>query len=686
MQEPQDGAARTSSAQKRLHLYEERFKTIFENAPVMIDSFDRQGHCLLWNRECERTLGWTREEIVASSDPLALTYPDPKKRDEVVEAITKADGKFREYEVLAKDGSTRTQLWANFQLPEGALISVGYDVTDKRRAERTLSESETKYRAIFNEVRDGILLIHSSTGQIADCNPEFERQTGRSREQLRKLKVWQLRPANQIEMAKEKFESIQREGHEGSTRLHFERPDGELRLIDFLGRFVSIGGDQFVLSITRDITDRRRVESELRETRARTAAILDTAIDSIITMDRNGRILEFNPAAEETFGYRRSDVIGRDITDVIIPPSLREKHKSGLAQYCTTSDTTILGSRFETTGMRSDGTEFPLELAVTCVWEGDQPTFTAFLRDITQRKRTVAALEESEEKYRAIFSEARDGIVLVDDEGLIVDCNPEFEDQTGRSLEQLKKMKVWQLRPSPQVERAEALFHKFREDGTVGAVEQQFQKPNGNTTVIELRGRTITVGGRRFSQGITRDITERKRTEEALRERDTRLRIMVEQIPAVMWTTDSKLRFTSSVGAGLKGLGLKPNQVVGMSVYEFFETEDPDFLPIAMHRRALTGESVTYKSNWGGSVFESHTEPLRDEAGGIIGCIGIALDITDRLRAGEYLRKSEERYSKLFHYSNDGVIVYDFDGKIIDVNEKALELFGYMRYRPTQVV
>ena len=131
------------AAENEIRASEERFRTILENAPVMIDSFDEAGNCLLWNRECEKRLGWAREEIAASGDPLSLMYADRSLRDVLLADINRADGSFREYRVLAKDGSTRVQQWANFRLPQGTLISLGYDVTERVRAEaeiRALNE------------------------------------------------------------------------------------------------------------------------------------------------------------------------------------------------------------------------------------------------------------------------------------------------------------------------------------------------------------------------------------------------------------------------------------------------------------------------------------------------------------------------------------------------------------------
>lgn len=119
-----------------------------------------------------------------------------------------------------------------------------------------------------------------------------------------------------------------------------------------------------------------------------------------------------------------------------------------------------------------------------------------------------------------------------------------------------------------------------------------------------------------------------------------RMRLLTSQMPAVLWTTDAELRFTSSLGTGLSRLALQTNQVVGMSLFEFFQTSSPDFLPIAMHYRALKGDSVTYEMEWSGRLFSSKIEPLHDAEGKVTGLIGIALDITDRKRAEEQARIS----------------------------------------------
>jgi PAS domain S-box-containing protein len=135
---------------------------------------------------------------------------------------------------------------------------------------------------------------------------------------------------------------------------------------------------------------------------------------------------------------------------------------------------------------------------------------------------------------------------------------------------------------------------------------------------------------------------ERKSAEEKLRESDARSRVLIEQLPAVLWTVDNNLRFTSAVGAGLARLGLRPNQIVGITLPEYFETTDPTFPPIAAHRRASTGEPSTFHVEWKDGSYACHVEPLRDAAGEVYGAICMALDITDRKQLEEQFRQAQK--------------------------------------------
>ena len=130
-------------AEKALRKSEERFRTIYENAPVMMESIDENGRCILWNKECEETFGWTMEEINTYDDPISLLYPDPKVRRRVRDTVTtKPGGVFKKWHPVMKDGRERIQLWANFRIDEGIVINIGYDITELKILEDQLVRSE----------------------------------------------------------------------------------------------------------------------------------------------------------------------------------------------------------------------------------------------------------------------------------------------------------------------------------------------------------------------------------------------------------------------------------------------------------------------------------------------------------------------------------------------------------------
>jgi PAS domain S-box-containing protein len=132
----------------------------------------------------------------------------------------------------------------------------------------------------------------------------------------------------------------------------------------------------------------------------RKAAVLDSVLDCIITMDADGKVIEFNAAAERTFGYTKAEAIGRALADLIIPPPQRLAHSAGLARYLATGVGPLLGRLIEITAVRSDGSEIPVELAITAIQSGTAPIFTGVLRDITSRKQAEAELKRLNEEIQ----------------------------------------------------------------------------------------------------------------------------------------------------------------------------------------------------------------------------------------------------------------------------------------------
>jgi two-component system, cell cycle sensor histidine kinase and response regulator CckA len=161
----------------------------------------------------------------------------------------------------------------------------------------------------------------------------------------------------------------------------------------------------------------------LKESEVRHRAIVEVALDCIITIDASGTVMEFNPAAERAFGYHKADAVGRQLSDLIVPPAFRAAHQRGLARYAATGEGRIIGRTIELTAMRSDGTEFPVEMALTPIRSDGALMIAGVLRDITQRKRAAEALLESERAYRSTFDEAPVGIAQTSLEGRLLRVN-----------------------------------------------------------------------------------------------------------------------------------------------------------------------------------------------------------------------------------------------------------------------
>ncbi|MGB9233869.1 MAG: PAS domain S-box protein, partial [Terriglobales bacterium] len=271
----------------------------------------------------------------------------------------------------------------------------------------------------------------------------------------------------------------------------------------------------------------RREESELKRSEVRKAAILDSALDCIITIDHEGRITEFNPAAEQTFLYRRDEVLGKYMAEVIIPPSLREKHWVGFARYLATGEAQVLERRIELTAIRSDGTEFPVELAITRSPLDGPPSFTGYLRDITEHKRNEDALRDahaqvarSEERWRSVFENSAIGVALTDLDGRFIATNPVYQEMLGYTEEELQKLSFLDITHEEDIEPnltliGELLAVKRQQF----QIEKQYRRKNGS--LVWVRNNVSVVPGTarmpRFLMALSEDITERKQAEEKLR-------------------------------------------------------------------------------------------------------------------------------------------------------------------------
>ncbi|MGQ0701999.1 MAG: PAS domain S-box protein [Gemmatimonadales bacterium] len=266
----------------------------------------------------------------------------------------------------------------------------------RRRAEanaREATQQRERLRTTLASIGDGVITT-DVRGQVTMLNSMAQRLTGWPPEEAQGKalgEVFRIINEQTGEAAASPVDRVLREGvivGLGNHTILVARDGSRLPIDDSAAPIRdSEGNITGVVLVFRDVTERRAAERALRDSEARKAAFLENALDAIITMDFEGKVLEFNPAAERIFGYSRGEAVGREMASLIIPPALRERHRRGLARYLATGEGPILDARIEMPGLRKDGTEFPVELTVTRILTPGLPIFTAHLRDITDRAR-----------------------------------------------------------------------------------------------------------------------------------------------------------------------------------------------------------------------------------------------------------------------------------------------------------
>ncbi len=398
--------------------------------------------------------------------------------------------------------------------------------------------------------------------------------------------------------------------------------------------------------------------SSLRSAPAYAHAILDAALDAVITIDHLGRVVEFNRTAEETFSYRREEVLGRELAELVIPPEAREAHRRALERWTAAGPTpgagALLGQRIEVQAMRSDGSLFPAELAISRVDVPGPPLFTACLRDVSSRQHAEERLRAAEFRYRTLV-EQLPFISYVDS----------ADDPASRPLylsPQVESVLGW---PADEWLAAPGLYRRSIHDADRERVaaekldayrrreslrsEYRMLARDGRTVWVEDRSVHVEppAGGEPFRQGFAIDITERKRAEDALRLAEIRYRTLVEQMPLVVYVDrvdpSSSNLYTSPQIESMLGYSVEEWVTSPFLFVELLHSDDRERVLAAHARTHATGEplQIEYRLHArDGRVVWLHDEArmIDDPESGRPVLQGYLLDITARREAEEQLR------------------------------------------------
>jgi PAS domain S-box-containing protein len=283
----------------------------------------------------------------------------------------------------------------------------------------------------------------------------------------------------------------------------------------------------FLGLITMSLAHQLRVDEGLKsvvmESEERLQAIIQSAMDAIITVDAQQRVVLFNAAAEQIFRCPSAEATGADIGR-FIPGRLLELQPEYHAEFdAAGAPMRKLGQHLAFTGVRADGAEFPIDASVSQVQLHGADLFIVILRDVTERKQVEAALRENEQRYRTLFSKATDGILLLDAEGNIVDVNDAFARMHGYAIDELLKMNLRELDTPETLALAPERIGRILAGENIGFEVEQYHK-DGHIVPLDVAASAIDIDGKPHALGFHRDITERRRTEQELRRSQQELR------------------------------------------------------------------------------------------------------------------------------------------------------------------
>ena len=464
-----------------------------------------------------------------------------------------------------------------------------------------------------------------------------------------------LHPDDRDEMVRA-VEQSRTSGSGEDREFRIIRPNGEIRWLVGRWRWIKDRSGQPIrlTGVNIDITERKRIDDILHESEARTRAIFESALDALITMDAEGRVQDWNPAAEQMFGYSQSQATGRRIAELIIPPSLRDRHRKGLQRYLETNEPTVLGQRIQMAALKADGTEFPVEFSIAVTRRsGMPPFFTAYVRDTSDRLRS----ERDTAHLAAIVKTSDDAIISKDLTGIVMSWNQAAERLFGYSASEMIGQPVMKLIPPDRQGEERRILEKVTRGEIVETYETIRRRKDGTDCHVSLTVSPLFDGQGRVigASKIARDITQRVQQESGLAQSRERLRQALQYQEAIfsnigegLYTVNRQGFVVSMNPAAERLFGWTKDELVGRKMHEVTHYKHPDGRPFPAEDCAglqvlLTGVSLVNREDVfirkDGNFFQVvySASPIRsgDE---ITGLVVVFRDVTEQRRAEDTLK------------------------------------------------
>jgi PAS domain S-box-containing protein len=389
------------------------------------------------------------------------------------------------------------------------------------------------------------------------------------------------------------------------------------------------------------------VEAATRATEEGFRTIASTMVCGIITMDDQSRIQYVNGAVERIFGYSREELLGSELT-LLMPERFRQKHRAGIRRYLSIGRTSVPWEGLQFQGLRKDGREIPLEISLGDHMIGDNRVFTGIIRDITERKGAEEALRRSEARLRQLIEGSEDAIFSKELDGTITSWNASAERVYGYTSGEAIGQNVSILAPTDKLQELKLILDQLRRGEKLDHFETARVRKDGRRIVVSLSISPIRddSGAIVGASTMARDVTERKRAEQALRESEAKLRGLWESAPDGIFVIDSEATILDMNRAGERLMDRDRSTVVGHRLTEFIPPPStPTLLRFIDEQVAGATTRNLHEGTWlsraGEPIHVQFTSQVVPNPGGLSHLVVVVRDVSEQRDMQRKLVESE---------------------------------------------
>lgn len=442
-----------------------------------------------------------------------------------------------------------------------------------------------------------------------------------------------------------------------------------------------------MIEYSLDITERKMAEAKVLESKNRTDAILAASTSGIITINEKGIIETFNPAAENIFGYKVKEILGKNVS-LIMPDEHSQKHEGYIKNYLKTGKKKVIDKRIENFGKHKNGNLISLEISISEVKLKNARLFTAIVNDITERKLAEKAIRDSQKQIRTLVDSIKSVILMKDIDGKHLLVNKFFEEVTGLPESKVLGKTDYDVMPEEAAKKITSVDTKVMKTGKAVTYEENIPGTDGTdkyflTTKVPLKNDKEEIYG---LCGIKTDITERKQAEEAIKEAEEKSRMLLESASDGIFGCDGEGNTTFINPAALEMLGFTEDEIVGKGIHSivhhsYADGSEYDRKDCPMYKSYALGESskidnevLWRKDGSNFSVEYSSTAIIKDNK--VLGSVVVFKDITKRKELEERLKLVEYGIDN----AKDSICFVDPEtGVIFDSNINAYSSLGFER-------